>query len=502
MLFSRKLIKGGVHPEGQKQLTKHGEILRLPTPKRLYIALKQHSGAPAKPVIKAGDKVYAGQLLATGQGGSANIHAPESGTVEKIKEHAAAIPGGGKQSMIHLICDTPAQPESKYMMPPDYIKLDNSYETREQLIDIIADAGIVGMGGAVFPAATKLRSTLKKDVETLLINGCECEPYLTCDDLVMQEQCVQVVGGIRYLLEATAAKKAIIGVEDNKPKAFASLTDATSEDDNIEVRKLPTHYPMGSAKQFIQALCKVEVPRGGRSTDVGVFVQNVATCAAIYYAVRFARPMTHRVVTLSGGALEKPMNIEAPIGTLISELVASCGGLKADAARMVVGGPMMGHTITNMHTPIMKGTSGILFLHEDEVPEKKSSPCVSCGRCVSACPMGLQPNAMSELIANDDLEGAVKMGLSSCILCGSCAFICPASLPLTQYFSYANGETRRQKQMEQKAQLARRLNQSRTERLEKEAAAKAAAKAAKKAARAAGKKRAPRKSSRTTKQEA
>jgi electron transport complex protein RnfC len=493
MLFSKKLIKGGVHPNGQKQLSTNSNILRLPAPKRLFIALKQHSGAPAKPVVKAGDKVTAGQLLASGQGGSANIHAPQSATVEKIAEHAAAIPGGGKQKMIYLICDE----DPGY----DTIKLKHNYQSREQLIDIIADAGIVGMGGAVFPAATKIRSTLKKDVETLLINGCECEPYLTCDDMVMQEQCVQVVGGIRYLLEACGAKKAIIGVEDNKPEALESLTDATSEDDNIEVRTLPTHYPMGSAKQFIQALCKVEVPKGARSTDVGVFVQNVATCAAIYNAVRYGNPMTHRVVTLSGGALEKPMNIHAPIGTLISELVSSCGGLKSTAARIVVGGPMMGHTINNMHTPIMKGTSGILFLHEKELPKKSSSPCVSCGRCVAACPMGLLPNAMAELIANDDLEGAGKQGLSSCLLCGSCAFICPASLPLTQYFSYATSETRRQKRMEQKAQLARQLNQQRSERLEKEAAAKAAAKAAKKAARAAGKKRAPRATTKTTEQE-
>ncbi|WP_372880783.1 electron transport complex subunit RsxC [Psychromonas sp.] len=485
MLFSKKLIKGGVHPVGQKQLSNNSDILRLEDPKRLFIALKQHSGAPAKPIVKAGDKVVAGQLIASGQGGSANIHAPLSGTVEKIAEHSAAIPGGGKQQMVHLVCDT--EPESDYMLPTNFIKLNTDYQTREQLIDIIAAAGIVGMGGAVFPAATKLRSTLKKDVETLLINGCECEPYLTCDDLVMQEQCVQVVGGIRYLLEACGAKKAIIGVENNKPEAMQSLIDASSEDDNIEVRALPTHYPMGSAKQFIQALCKVEVPKGKRSTDVGVFVQNVATCAAIYSAVRFGRPMTHRVVTLSGGALEKPMNIEAPIGTLISELVASCGGLKSSAERIVVGGPMMGHTITNMHSPIMKGTSGILFLQEEELPKKSSSPCVSCGRCVAACPMGLLPNAMAELIANDDLEAAGKQGLNSCLLCGSCAFICPASLPLTQYFAYANGEISRQKKMEHKAQLARRLNQQRSERLEKEAVKKAAEKAAKKAARAAGK---------------
>jgi len=477
MLFSKKLIKGGVHPNGQKQLSNNRSIVSLPTPKRLFLSLKQHSGAPAKPVVAVGDYVTAGQIIASGQGGSANIHTPHSGTIENIAARAAAIPGGGKQEMIHILCDTQAEKET--------VKLNHQYQSRAELIDIIADAGIVGMGGAVFPAATKLRSTLNKDVETLLINGCECEPYLTCDDLVMQEQTAEVVGGVRYLLEACGAKKAIIGVEDNKPDALFYLREATSEDDNIEVKTLPTHYPMGSAKQFIQALCKVEVPKGRRSTDVGVFVQNVATCAAIYNAVRYGNAMTHRVVTLSGGALENPLNIEAPIGTLISELVAQCGGLKLTAARIVVGGPMMGHTITNMHTPIMKGTSGILFLNEDELPKQSTSPCVSCGRCVNACPMGLLPNAMAELIENDDLEGAQAQGLSACLLCGSCAFICPASLPLTQYFSYANSELWRQKQMENKAKLARRLNQARTIRLEQEAIKKAAEKAAKKAARAA-----------------
>jgi len=479
MLFSKKLIKGGVHPNGQKQLSNNRSIVKLAMPKRLFLSLKQHSGGPAKPTVEAGEHVVAGQIIASGQGGSANIHAPYSGIIEKIADHSAAIPGGGKQTMLHLVCDKDQQ--------SDYIKLNHQYETRAELIDIIASAGIVGMGGAVFPAATKLRSTLNKDVETLLINGCECEPYLTCDDLVMQEQAAQVVGGVRYLLEACGAKKAIIGVEDNKPAALSYLREATSEDDNIEVKTLPTHYPMGSAKQFIQALCKVEVPKGKRSTDVGVFVQNVATCAAIYNAVRYGNAMTHRVVTLSGGALENPLNIEAPIGTLISELLAQCGGLKLTAARIVVGGPMMGHTIANMHSPIMKGTSGILFLDEDELPQKSTSPCVSCGRCVNACPMGLLPNAMAELIENDDLEGAQDQGISACLLCGSCAFICPASLPLTQYFSYATSEISLQKKMEYKAQLARRLNQDRTVRLEQEAIKKAAEKAAKKAARAATK---------------
>jgi len=491
MLFSHSLIRGGVHPEGHKQLSNDNAIMRLPAPRRLYIALKQHTGLPAKAIVKAGDKVIAGQLIATGTGSSANIHAPQSGTVLQITDHRAAIPGGGEELMIHLLCDPEQQNTS--------VKLDNYGKSRTELIDIIEAAGVVGMGGAVFPAATKLRSTLNKQIDTLLINGCECEPYLTCDDKVMQEQSVEVVGGIRYLLQASGAAKAIIGIEDNKQLALACLRDATSEDANIEVKSLPTHYPMGSAKQFIQALCQVEVPKGKRSTDVGVFVQNVATCTAIYNAIRYGKPMTHRVVTLSGGALERPMNIEAPIGTLISELVATCGGLKGKASRIVIGGPMMGHTISNMHTPIIKGTSGILFLEEDELPKKVSSPCVSCGRCVAACPMGLLPNAMAELVANDDLEGASKHGLSSCLLCGSCAFICPASLPLTQYFNYANDELGRQKKMQQKAQLARRLNQERSARLEKEAAQKAAEKAAKKAQRGAKR---PQKTTITAEQEA
>lgn len=477
MIFSKSLIRGGVHPNGKKQLSSHREIIAIPPPKNLYISLKQHTGAPAKALVVAGDQVTKGQLIAKGQGTSANIHAPQSGIVVQVAMHRAAIAGGGEEKMIHLHCDPDDQLNS--------VKLVHDGKTVEELIDIIDDAGIVGMGGAVFPTATKLRSSTHKKIETLLINGCECEPYLTCDDKVMREQSTQVIGGIRHLLTITGAPLAIIGIEDNKPEAMQTLIDAASEDENIQVKPLPTHYPMGSAKQFIQALCKVEVPKGKRSTDVGVVVQNVATCAAIYNAVRYGHPQTHRVVTISGGALEHPMNIEAPIGTLISELVAHCGGLKSSASRIVIGGPMMGHTITNMHSPIIKGTSGVLFLEESELPQYNTSPCVSCGRCVSACPMGLLPNAMAELIENDDLEGASKQGLSSCLLCGSCAFICPASLPLTQYFSYANDELWRQKKMEQKAQLARRLNQERTIRLEKEALQKAAEKAAKKAARGA-----------------
>jgi electron transport complex protein RnfC len=456
------------------------EIVYLTPPKRLYVSLKQHSGAPSKPIVVIGQQVIAGQLIAEGMGTSANIHAPQSGTVIEIGNYRSAIPGGGESEMIHLLCDVDDQ------IPP--IKITKREESPEQLINMIEDAGIVGMGGAVFPSATKLRSTLNKKIDSLLINGCECEPYLTCDDKVMCERSVEVIGGIRYLLKICGAPKAIIGIEDNKPEALRILTDTASEDDNIFIKALPTHYPMGSAKQFIQALCNVEVPKGKRSTDVGVFVQNVATCAAIFNAIRFHKPMTHRVVTLSGGAIEQPMNIEAPIGTLISELVAYCGGLKSNASRIVVGGPMMGHTIINMHTPITKGTSGILFLQEHELPKSTTSPCVSCGRCVAACPMGLLPNSMAELVANDNLQAASKQGLSSCLLCGSCAFICPASLPLTQYFAYANSELSRQKKMEQKAQLARRLNQERSLRLEKEALKKAADKAAKKAAKEATRK--------------
>jgi len=476
MFFNKKLIRGGVHPQTQKQLSSDQAIYQLPCPKNLYLSLKQHSGAPANPIVQVGEQVTAGQLLATGQGGSANIHAPQSGVISAIADFNAAIPGQGKQTMIHLACDNPAQASR--------LKINQTYQTRAELIDIIADAGIVGMGGAVFPAATKLRSTLNKSIHTLLINGCECEPYLTCDDLIMQERCVQVVGGIRYLLTASGAPKALIGIEDNKPEALQHLLSATSEDDNIDIKVLPTHYPMGSAKQFIYALCQVEVPKGQRSTEVGVFVQNVATCAAIYNAIRFGHAMTHRVVTISGGGIETPMNIEAPIGTLISELVAVCGGLKPTTARTIVGGPMMGHTITNLHTPISKGTSGVLFLNEQELPQQNTSPCISCGQCVAACPMGLLPNAMAELIANDDLESALKRGLNTCLLCGSCAFICPASLPLTQYFSYATAQLARQRKMENKAQLARRLNEQRTLRLAQEAQRKAQEKAAKKAAKA------------------
>ncbi len=480
MLKAQIRPQGGIHPDSHKQLTAQQDIRTLEMPRRLILPLKQHAGAPALPVVKVGDEVSAEQLLARGNGRfSVPIHAPLAGTV-------TAIDGGAIQLKVS---------QEQTLQPP--LRRDASLLEPMAMMDLIEAAGIVGMGGAMFPTADKLRLALKHPIDTLIINGSECEPYLTCDDRLMQEQGEQILGGIRYLMHITGATAVFIGIEENKPEALQHMDELCADEPAMEVVALPALYPMGSEKQLIQALCGREVPSGKLSAEMGILVNNVATCIAVFNALRFGRPLTHRVLTVTGEAIEQPGNVLVPIGMPLSEIINQCGGLKSTPARMVFGGPMMGKAVTDLHAPVTKGTSGILLLTEAELPRRHASACVRCGRCVAACPMHLTPLQLATDIRSDKLDKASECGLSDCLLCGSCAYVCPAAIPLTDYFDWGKQQLNRERLAKQKADATRAASEARRARLAQEAAERAAAKAAK-PARGEGRGEGRRSSRRTT----
>jgi electron transport complex protein RnfC len=352
----------------------------------------------------------------------------------------------------------------------------------EQVAERVAAAGIVGLGGATFPSAVKLSGAAKKHIGTLIINGGECEPYLTCDDRLMRERAPQIMDGIRIILHAMGGGRALIAIEDNKPEAIAAMNEAARGLSNVEVVPVPSLYPMGSEKQLIQALLGLEVPAGGLPAQLGVIVHNVATAAAISEAIRFGRPLVSRVVTV-GGAVHQPQNVEVPIGTLVQELIDFCGGFSQPPARLIMGGPMMGQVMPSTQVPVAKGSSGVLALTAQDLPENKARSCIRCGSCVQACPMGLLPLEMAARIRRDDFKGAQGYGVMDCISCGSCAFVCPSHIPLVQYFNHAKGQIALERTRDRKAAEIRALTEAKKLRLEREAEAKRARAAAAKAAK-------------------
>ncbi len=468
--------RGGVHPETNKDLTAQRPILtKLPLPKRIYLPLSQHAGVESRPQVQVGDKVLKGQLVARSAGSlSANLHAPTSGTVVAIEPIVAPHPSGLPAVAIIIESDG----EDKWV---EVTTLDDPLAlSPDELADMVDEAGIVGMGGAIFPAAVKLRQGRRFEIKTLIINGSECEPYLTCDDQLMRERADAIIDGARMIRHIIEAYEVVVAIEDNKPDATAALKMAAANFGMIEVRNVPTQYPMGSAKQLIQAVTGKEVPAGGRSNDIGVLVHNVGTVFAIHQALRFGRPLISRIVTVSGSCVNAPHNVEALIGTPVREVIQACGGLKSTPSRLLMGGPMMGQIIPSIDSPIIKGSTGVLALTRQEVNEHLPSPCIRCSRCVDACPMGLVPLEMAKHTKVDDFDNAQQYGLRDCILCGSCAYVCPSHIPLVQYFEYAKGELKERRHSETKQEYTKRLSQQRAERLEQEKAAKLAAKKAKK----------------------
>ncbi len=425
-----RTFRGGVHPPERKELSKDAPIERLPLPEVLYIPLSQHTGAPAKPLVKKKDKVKRGTKIGEIQGFiSANVHSPVSGTVKGIGPWYHPL---GKKQDVVIIEVEGDEPEEGVGEERDVDKL-----SKEELVEAVKEAGIVGLGGAAFPTHVKLSPP--KPIDTVILNGAECEPYLTSDYRIMMEMPEKVIEGARIIKRILEPERVIVGIEDNKPDAAERIKEVAARENWIEVVLLKTKYPQGSEKQLIYALTGRQVPSGGLPFDVGVLVQNVGTCVAIYEAVRYKKPLYERVVTVTGGVNE-PKNLMVPIGTPVKNLIDYAGGAKGEIGKVIFGGPMMGLAQLSLDVPVIKGTSGVLVQLKQEVFAGEERGCIRCASCVDVCPMGLVPVMMANVIEAGKHEMAEKLGVLDCIECGCCAYVCPTKRNLVQYFKYAKRE--------------------------------------------------------------
>lgn len=456
-------LRGGIHAEERKQPSCDRPInLALPLPKKLYIPVQQHVGKPAEPIVKVGEKVLKGQLLAYSQGTiSAPVHAPSSGTVIDVMDYPAPHPSA--LPIRTIIIATDGEDRWLPLAPPaEPMQLE-----AEEICQRVGAAGVVGLGGAVFPSAVKLNLGRNNQIHTLLINAGECEPYLSCDDRLMQERAADIITGIRLMLRGMGAKQAMVGIEDNKPHAFQAMSTACHDYPQIKVIQVPTRYPMGWDRQMLRYLTGWEIPADGRATDIGVVIHNVATAYAVYRAVALGQPLISRVVTVAGNAIRQPQNVEVLLGTLISEVLRFCDCDHGKLARLVMGGPMMGDALPLAEVPVIKACNGILALSTDEIETPQVTACIRCSSCVTACPAGLLPLEMASRIKANQLEAAVDLGLKDCINCGSCSYVCPSNIPLTHYFKFASGELFKRQQMEHKSEQTKRLIDDRNQRLER-----------------------------------
>ena len=455
-------IRGGVHPDDRKNLSAGQAIENLPMPPLLHIPLQQHIGAPAEPLVQRGQLVRKGQLLARSQGMiSAPVHAPTSGRIMGIGGYPAHHASGLLVRTITLQPDGYNEWDEDCEGDPDPFTLEP-----EMIASRVAESGIVGMGGATFPSAVKLSLRKRYELDTLVINGAECEPYLTCDDRLMRERPVDVRDGVLLMARALGVKKILFGIENNKPQAQQSMREASKSHPELRVVGLPTRYPMGSEKHLVQTLIGKETPARGLTADIGVVVHNVATAAAVNDALRHGRPLISRVVTVTGGAVNQPRNLHVPIGTPLEHLVKFCDGFNDEPARLISGGPMMGQPLPSLRVPVVKGSNGLLALSREEINAKPEMPCIRCASCVGACPCGLVPLNMAANIRAGDLEASVGLGLLDCIACGSCSYVCPSHIPLVQYFNHAKGELAARQRAQHKQGETKRLIEARTARME------------------------------------
>ena len=404
----------------------------MTVPKVVTVPIAQHIGIPAEIVVDRKDKVEIGQVIAKSGGFvSSNIHSPVAGTVTKI-DQIIDTSGYKKQC---IVIRTDAKNETNFEEKEYPLITEIQLEPKE-IVQRISDYGVVGLGGATFPSHVKLNVKEGVELDYLLINGVECEPYLTADHRLMLEKTAEIIVGIKILMKALHISKAVIGIENNKKDAIKQFKELTKEESGIQVAALQVKYPQGGEKQLVRAILGREVPKNGLPLDVGVIVNNVGTVFAVYEAVQHNKPLMERVVTVTGKKMENPSNFWVKIGTPIKDLIAEVGGLPEGTRKLVNGGPMMGKAIKNTDVPVTKGTSGILVISEEEASRGKAENCIRCGECVTVCPMGLEPHLLMNLSEKGMYEKAAAEDIMTCIECGSCSYVCPSHRPLLDYIRF------------------------------------------------------------------
>ena len=420
---------GGVHPPEHKELSRKGDIIIVPPPKTVMIPLQQHTGAPCEAAVEKDKTVAIGEKIGDSKAFvSSPVHASIAGKVKAI----GPIPHPTLCEFTGITIEAEGEQNFAVKEERDWKAL-----KPEEIIPIIREAGIVGMGGAAFPTHVKLTPPAGKKVEVLVINGAECEPYLTSDEQLMLTQAKLIIEGVKILSVAAKAERCVIGIENNKPQAIKAIEEAVKSTEmpvRTEVNTLQTMYPQGSEKQLIYALTGREVPSGGLPVDVGVVMQNVGTSFAVYEAVVKGKPLIERILTMTGSAINNPGNYLVRIGTPLLEVIQAAGGIKDTLRKVIMGGPMMGIAQSNLQAPIIKGTSGILFLSEADIKQTKEYPCIRCGTCVNACPQSLVPTYIAQLVKKKKYEEAKSdYNLMDCIECGCCTYACPSKIPIIQY---------------------------------------------------------------------
>ena len=427
-------FRGGIHPPHFKEQTEKSPIEEAFLPEEVIIPLHQHIGAPCEPTLKVGDMVKVGQKIGdTKAFVSAPIHSSVSGIVTKITKHNT--PTGAKVTSVVIKSDGKQEISEEVQPKGDLESLE-----KDEILKIVREAGLTGMGGAGFPTHVKLSPPKEKKIDIVIINGAECEPYLTSDHRMMLEHPDKVVLGTKAVMKALGVTRGVIGIEKNKPDAIKSMKEAVKNEENLEIAELQTKYPQGGEKSLIYAVTKREVPSGGLPMDVGAVVQNIGTVSALSDAITTGMPVVQRVVTITGSAVKEPKNLLVKIGTKFEDVINQCGGYTEDLGKLINGGPMMGISQFTDQVPVIKGTSGILVLNELDAQKPEPSNCIRCGKCVDICPSGLQPLRISRNSLLRRFEEAEAYNAMDCIECGSCSFICPSKRPLVDAIRVAKQE--------------------------------------------------------------